>query len=187
MVTNLILVCIATVIFIVYNAIAVHNFGIPKSLSDTFYYYNEKRNHPEWKLNHLGWFFTAMMTAVAFLLMPAWISITEIITSWSNYLTVLPFLGAGSIIFVGTAPAFRANKMERTVHSVAAKCAAAFSLAWDAIVCYKVCYIILIALLIVAALAHITKTQKTALTYWLEMVAFIATFTTIIVECCILL
>ena len=54
-------------------------------------------------------------------------------------------------------------------------------------VCYKVCYIILIALLIVAALAHITKTQKTALTYWLEMVAFIATFTTIIVECCILL
>lgn len=178
--TNLILALVAIGIFIIYNAVAIHFFGIPKSLSETFYLYqNKKRN--------LGYIFTGMMFTVALTLMPAWIEITEVISTWSHYLTVLPFLGAGMIAFVGAAPAFRSCELESKVHTISATAAAVFSLLWCAVVCYKIAYIIPISAVIVWGTAFATKTQKKAQTYWWEMVAFLATFTTIVTECIILL
>lgn len=178
--TNLILTLVAISIFVIYNAVAIHFFGIPKSLSETFYLYQNKKKS-------LGYIFTGMMFTVALTLMPAWIEITEVISTWSNYLTVLPFLGAGMIAFVGAAPAFRSCKLESKVHTISATAAAVFSLLWCAVVCYKIAYIIPISAVIVWGTAFITKTQKTAQTYWWEMVAFLATFTTIVTECIILL
>ena len=83
--TNLILALVAIGMFVIYNAVAIHFFGIPKSLSETFYLYQNKKKS-------LGYIFTGMMFAVALTLMPAWIEITEVISTWSHYLTVLPFL-----------------------------------------------------------------------------------------------
>ena len=178
--TNLILALVAIGIFVIYNAVAIHFFGIPKSLSETFYLYqNKKRN--------LGYIFTGMMFTIALTLMPAWIEITEVISTWSHYLTVLPFLGAGMIAFVGAAPAFRSCELESKVHTISATAAAVFSLLWCAVVCYKIAYIIPISAVIVWGTAFATKTQKKAQTYWWEMVAFLATFTTIVTECIILL
>lgn len=179
--TCLIFACIAILIFVVYNAIAIHRFGVPSSLSSTFYLWNSVKEN-------LGYIFTAMMFTMVFFLLPAWTTVNEVISTWSQYLTVLPFLGAASIAFVGTAPAYRGFKNENKVHMIAAACAAAFSLAWCAIVCYKIAWIILpLWVLIVAACAHLSKTHKTARDYWLEMIAFGATFTTIITECIMLL
>jgi hypothetical protein len=178
--TNLILALVAISIFVIYNAVAIHFFGIPKSLSETFYLYQNKRSG-------LGYIFTGMMFTVALTLMPAWIEITEVISTWSHYLTVLPFLGAGMIAFVGAAPAFRSCELESKVHTISATAAAVFSLLWCAVVCYKIAYIIPISAVIVWGTAFATKTQKKAQTYWWEMVAFLATFTTIVTECIILL
>jgi hypothetical protein len=178
--TNLILALVAISIFVIYNAVAIHFFGIPKSLSETFYLYQNKRSG-------LGYIFTGMMFTVALTLMPAWIEITEVISTWSHYLTVLPFLGAGMIAFVGAAPAFRSCELESKVHTISATAAAVFSLLWCAVVCYKIAYIIPISAVIVWSTAFATKTQKKAQTYWWEMVAFLATFTTIVTECIILL
>jgi hypothetical protein len=60
---------------------------------------------------------------------------------------------------------------------------AVFSLLWCLVVCYNVGWIFVLAsLAIVWIVAFATKTHKTASTYWWEMVAFLATFSTIIYE-----
>lgn len=174
----LILTLVGILVFTVYNAAVIAKFGIPSSLSASFYLWNSVKSK-------LGYIFTGMMFIMALCLMPGWLEITEVITPWSHYLTVLPFFAAASIAFVGAAPAFRDCTLENKVHMVSAGCAAAFSIAWCASVCYQIAWYVLPAsLLLVWSVALATKTHKTGATYWWEMVAFIATFATIIIECC---
>ena len=80
--------------------------------------------------------FPAMMASMAFTLLPAWLELGEIISLWSAYLNPLAFFACAAILFVGAAPAFRANKLEGTVHEVAAKIAAGASLLWCLVVCW---------------------------------------------------
>ena len=92
----LILACIAIGIFAVYNGFVIGKFGVPSSLSVSYYLWNGF-------MSKLGYVFTGMMFVVSMLLMPAWLEITEVISSWSHNLTVLPFFGAAMIAFVGAA------------------------------------------------------------------------------------
>ena len=119
MTTSLILVLCAITIFIVYNSVAIAKFGIPKSLSDTFYYYQGIKKG-------LGYIFTAMMFSMAGLLMPGWLTISDSMPGWEHNFTFLAFFAAGAIAFVGAAPAFKNIGIERKVHMIAAKSAAVF-------------------------------------------------------------
>jgi hypothetical protein len=112
-----------------------------------------------------------MMYAVVALMMPAWITLSE-----GSDFQFLAFLAPSAIAFVGTAPAFKSDDLENKVHSISAVIAAACSLAWVALVTPYWC-VILIWLYIVASLLLFTSSYKTALVYWLEQVAFGATFT----------
>jgi hypothetical protein len=125
----LILVLISLGIFLTYNIGALCTFGVPSSLSNTFYLYNGKRKN-------LGMMFPAMMWSMGFTLLPAWLELGEVISPWSTNLNFLAFFACAAICFVGAAPAFRANKLESTVHTTAAITAAAASLAWCLIVCW---------------------------------------------------
>lgn len=156
-------------IFLVYNIVACKLFGVPSSLSVTYYLYENKKPA-------LKWLFTAMMWAVSFCLMPAWIEIS----SGSNF-QFLSFLAAASIMFVGTAPAFRSCKMESIVHQVSAWAAAIFSILWIILVT-PFWWLIPVCVLLCGGLGHLTKTIKSAQTYWVEMIAFGATFTAIILH-----
>ena len=182
---NMIQVClicalVALLLFAVYNYVAIRCFGIPKTLSETFYLWqNEQKG--------MGAMFTAMMFAVAITLMPSWIEISNAIGGWESNLTFLAFLAAGSIAFVGAAPAFRSCPLESKVHSISAKCAAVFSLLWCGVVCWRIAYIIPVAALLVWGVAFATKTAKKCSVYWWEMCAFAATFATIITECFIIM
>lgn len=126
--------------------------------------------------------FPAMMGTMGFTLLPAWLELGEIISPWSTNLNVLAFFACAAICFVGAAPAFRSNKLEGTVHTAAALTAAAASLAWCLIVCWQIMYVPILAAGLVALAAWLSKTFKSGLTYWLEMMAFGATFATVIVE-----
>lgn len=159
-------ILIATIIFVVYNIIAISLFNIPKSLSDTYYLYNNKCNK--------GWLFSFMMYIVVALMMPAWISLSE----GSNF-QFLAFLAPAAIAFVGTAPRFKDFELENKVHMTSAYIAAACSLLWVAIVT-PYWWTILIWLGFIALSSVITSTYKTCLVYWLEMIAFGATFTSAI-------
>ena len=177
---QLITVCIAFLLFIVYNLVVIRLFGIPKSLSESFYLYDKKKKG-------LGYIFTLFMFTMAFCLMPGWIEISEVWSSWSHYLTFLAFLTSAAICFVGAAPAFRANKLEGTVHEVSAKICAATALVWCFVVCWNIAYVPAIGAAIPAVYGWVSKTWKTAQVYWLEMMAFSATFITIITAAAILL
>lgn len=175
MIYSLILVLISVLIFAAYNAVSLHKFGVPSSLSNTFYLWNDVKNN-------LGYVFTGMMFLMAVTLMPAWLNLSEVVSSWSIYLRPLAFLTCGAIAFVGAAPAFRRMPMEATVHNISAKTAAVCALVWCFVTCWQIAYVPAIAAGLVAVAGWVTKTWKSASVYWLEMMAFGATFVTIIVE-----
>lgn len=160
-------IIVATVIYVAYNAISLANFGVMHSLSMTYYLWQEK--------NGKGFVFSLMMYAVVALMMPAWITMSE-----GSDFQFLAFLAPASIAFVATAPAFLSSGLEGKVHEIAAYLAAGFSLAWVFLVT-PYWWIVLVWVAIVAALVFLTKTLKSSYIYWLETIAFGATFTSTII------
>lgn len=156
-------IIIATVIYAAYNAIALANFGVPRSLSMTYYLWKDKCNK--------GYVFQLMMFTVVALTMPAWITMSE----GSDY-QFLAFLAPAAIAFVGAAPRFKDTELENHVHMTSAYLAAAFALAWVALVT-PYWWVILIWLCSITCLAVLTSSYKACLVYWLETIAFGATFT----------
>lgn len=156
-------IIVATCIYVVYNAIAIAIFGVPESLSNTYYLWKEK--------NGKGWLFCLMMYLVVALMMPAWITISE----GSNF-QFLAFLAPASLMFVGTAPRFKDFSLENKVHTYSAYLAAACSLLWVALVT-PYWWVMLIWLGFIALASVLTSSYKTCLVYWLEQVAFLSTFT----------
>ena len=159
-------IIVATAIYVAYNAFSLAIFGVPESLSNTYYLYKEKWNK--------GWLFCLMMYLVVALMMPAWITLSE----GSNF-QFLAFLAPASIAFVGTAPKFKDSQLESRVHTVSAIIAAACSLLWVAL---ATPYWVAIPIYVVfeGAKAFFSKTYKTCLVYWLEQIAFLSTFTSAI-------
>ena len=160
-------IIIATVVYVAYNAISLANFRVPQSLSMTYYLWKDKAN--------IGYLFPCMMYVVVACMMPAWISMSE-----GSDFQFLAFLAPASIAFVATAPAFLGSDLENKVHSISAMIAAACSLLWVILVTpYR--WVILVWLAVVAVASYLTKTIKTAYIYWLETIAFGATFTATII------
>lgn len=153
----------ATCIYVAYNAVSLAIFGVPESLSNTYYLWKQK--------NGKGWLFCVMMYAVVALMMPAWITLSE----GSNF-QFLAFLAPASIAFVGTAPRFKDSQLESRVHTISAIIAATCSLLWVALVT-PYWWVMLIWLGFIALTAILTSSYKTAYVYWLELVAFLSTFT----------
>lgn len=165
--TVLTCVFMAFIIYLIYNGAALRIFGVPKSLSDTFYLYNEKKKY-------LGILFPIMMVSMAGLLLPAWLEISAL-----SSLQFTAFLAAAGIIFTGSAPAFKSNDLEKRVHICSALTAAVFALLWVIFVS-KLWFTILIWFAVILLIAFITKTIKSSYIYWLETVAFMSTFTSIL-------
>ena len=163
----LILILIAIFIYSLYNCIVLNQFGIPKSLSMTFYLFKEKK---DW----LKIWFPIMMVSMAFLLMPAWLEISE-----GSTFQFLAFLAPAAIIFTGMAPAFKSSSLENVVHMTSAIFAAIASLLWTALVAH-LWPVIVVWFIIIAIVMFVTKTVKTSYIYWLETVAFLSTFTAIL-------
>ena len=156
-------IIIVTLIYVAYNAVSLTYFGVPHSLSMTYYLWKEKAN--------IGYLFPCMMYMVVAFMMPAWITLSE----GSNF-QFLAFLAPASIAFVATAPRFKDSQLESRVHTVSAIIAAACSLAWVALVT-PYWWVILIWLGFIALASILTSSYKTAYVYWLEQVAFLSTFT----------
>lgn len=165
---TLITICIivALAIFLAYNALSVALFGIPESLSNTYYLWKAKSDK--------GFLFPVMMYLVVAMMMPEWITMSE----GSNF-QFLAFLAPASLLFVATAPAFKSDDLENKVHSISAYFAAACSLLW--VILVTPYWVTIPAWLVfVAAVASSTRSVKTCLVYWLEQIAFGATFTSTI-------
>lgn len=157
----------AILIFVAYNIVALALFGVPKSLSMTYYLFKGKQNS-------LKCLFPIMIVLICMLLIPAWIELSE-----GSDFQFLSFLAPAALMFVGFTPAFNDADMYKTIHNVAAYSCALFAMLWIILVaCLGI--IIPIVLVVIAIIAIITKTWKTCYVYWLEMVAFISLFISII-------
>ncbi len=180
--TYLILSLFAFAIFVVYNAIVVKIFGMPSSLSDTYYLIESKKKH-------FGYFFTAMMWMMAFCLLPGWIGISDAMPGWEHNFTFLAFLAAACIAFVGSAPAFRGIELENRVHMWSAKLCAIFAIAWCAVVCWRIMYIIPICIGLAWLIGWLLRNHTNGERKWTkcsdyiwELAAFLSTFITVIVQ-----
>lgn len=62
-----------------------------------------------------------------------------------------------------------------------------YTLIWCLVVCWQIMYVPIIVAGLIALVAWLSKTFKEGLIYWLEMMAFGATFATVIIQLLILL
>ena len=90
-------------------------FGVPESISETYYILERRRKGR-------GLIFTIWCWIVALLLLPYWLEISSENTQF------LAFFAALGLCFVGAAPRFRSYGMERTTHFIGAVMSGACSL-----------------------------------------------------------
>lgn len=154
---------IGLLIFTAYVAVAVVKFGVPKSLSDTFYLYGGKPK---------GYVFTAALWLTVFLIAPLWLSVSE------DALAFSAFLACAGLLLVGAAPMFKGE--DARWHEAFAIICAVFALLWQ--VLNKQYWEMVAVLVIIVIIAVVTKTLKSSRTFWLEMVAFYSTFLSIIIK-----
>ena len=115
-----ILMMVSLMIFTSYVISMVNRFGIPESISDTYYLLKNEHNGREW-------LFTIAMLLTAFPLMPAFIECSTI-----DYTQLLAWLPCAALSFVGCAPEFK-HGLDRIVHISATVICALSSQAWVAI------------------------------------------------------
>lgn len=166
---TLIIPIIVLVIFLCYNAFINRSFGVPNSLSATYYLCKEKNNK-------IGFLFPTVLFTVVALLMPVWLEISE-----NSNFQFMSFLSAGSLMFTALTPAFRKDIMTKRIHNISAIIGVIFAFLWIIFVAH-LWQIIILFLIIFLYLAFVTKTLWYAKIYWLEMMAFITTIFTIIIK-----
>lgn len=154
------LALISFCIFTTYLGAMIWLFGIPTSLSNTFYLLKGKKEG-------LGGLFTLMMFSVAFTMFPVLIEITP---SNIQFISFFIPLGLG---FVGAAPHFKAD--DSLIHFSAAGWSTIFSLLWMLLVVPSFLGSIIFLSILGALLTLITSTRKCWL-FWVEMVLMFSMF-----------
>ena len=166
----LVFVLTALTIYIIYNIVSLSMFGIPSSLSETFYLFKEKK---EW----MKYLFPIMMVSLVVFLMPAWLEITA-----ESNLQFATFLATCGILFTAAAPHFKSGGTETKVHFISAISAAVFAIIWTLLagnILALISWILIMIFLIIRG--NTTDLIKNKLVYILETTAFMSTFTSIII------
>lgn len=168
---KILFVFIAFIVYWIYNVGVLIILGAPFSLSKTFYLLQERK---KWQRI----LFPIMMFIMAGFLMPAWLDISA-----NSNLQFMSFLAAIGLMFTGCAPSFNNSDLENKVHTISAIFSAIFSLLWIIFVA-NLWYFIVIWTIMICTIAIWTRTIKTSYIYWLETIAFMSTFSSIITYYC---
>ena len=160
------LILTSFVIYCVYNIISLYTFGVPHSLSNTYYLWNDIKKGA-------GYAFSVCLGLIAALLLPVWLDMGAD-SSWQ----FLSFLTCGSLLFVAAAPNFKSLTIESTIHTVAAILSAICAVLWIIIVA-KLWIIILLTFMYVMIVAVSHGSLKSGYIYWLETIAFLSMYISI--------
>lgn len=139
-----------------YLIFALAKFGIPKSISETYYL-----------LGKHGWLFQLALFATAFTAIPMLIGRSSEDTQF------LAFLGCAGLAFVAAAPLFKLE-LEGKVHYVSASICCASLVLWQV---FNACWVVPIVCLL-AVLIPMIKDQKYM--WWLEIATIVSTYTNLI-------
>lgn len=158
----LILTLLSLAAFGVYLTYSLIKIGrVPQSFSSTYYL-----------LGRTGKWFTVVMFAMAFLILPGLVEVTP--DPWR----IVAFLCPAAIAFVGAAPEFKIT-FALKVHQTAAIIAAVMGILW--VVFFSGHWWVLpVSLVLAGYLAHRTMTVDDCKVFWLEMVAFSSVYTALI-------
>lgn len=115
-------VIISLTIFFAYLIATYVWFGVPYSISDTFYKLENRKKGT-------GWLFTAMCWGVALPLLPALLDMTP------DRYQITSFLACAGLLFVGAAPQFKLP-LTNTVHYGSAAVCVVFSQVWVGLTCW---------------------------------------------------
>lgn len=159
---NTLLILISLLITVAYLTYTIRLFGVPWSISETYYLL-------ELKKKGTGALFIAWTWMAAFPLLIAWLNVTE--GMWYQF---LPFLACGALVFVGTAAQFK-QELTEMVHYISAGICVAAAVTWVILAGYW--YIPAIFLSISVALG--LKYQKWVT--WIEIAALAATYITLLI------
>lgn len=155
---------ISALILISYVAGIIFKFGVPDSLSESYYILEKAYPNKSTK-----WLFTLLCYTVMFTVLIPWLNISN------PNLQFLSFLSASGLGFVGTAPLFKSH--QHTIHVAGAALCGLFSQAW--LVASGYWYLPLIALGTMAIPYSIQKKNKV---FYAEMAAFLSTYLGIGIE-----
>lgn len=161
----------AIIIFILYLVFALFVYGaVPQSLSDTYYILNASKKN-------LGLLFTAMMFVVGFLLVPVLLDLTK-----NENFQFIAFLCPSFCMLVGAAPKFKS--IDSGFHSAFAIGCAITSFLWIFLnnVIEVSFSIVLASAILMLVLGILTQTLKHCKTFWLEMIAFLSMFITMLYD-----
>ncbi len=146
-------------------------FGIPNMVSDTYYQLQSTTGSeiaPFKQPRNMGWLFSLIMVAVAFLMLIC-------LLDMGRGIQFLAFLGCAGLCFVGFAPNY-CDRDAYSVHKTAAIVAAAGCVGW----CTSVSLIpTLVILTVYLAYAYHSRRDKIShLWYWTEVSGFMDVFAT---------
>ena len=167
------LVIISMIIFLAYLAGTYKYFGIPYSISDTYY-------KLEYRHKGTGWLFSAMCVSVGGLLLPALLDMTPESCQFTA------FLACAGLIFVGAAPQFKLS-LTGSVHYGSAAVCVIFSQIWVGLTCWWVLipvWLTYIIYTVVGMSKRVTSELRsdfvsTKPMFWVEIAAILSTFATI--------
>lgn len=146
-------------------------FGIPNMVSDTYYQLQPTTGSEIAsfrKARNMGWIFSLIMVAVAFLMLIC-------LLDTGMGIQFLAFLGCAGLCFVGFSPNY-CDRDAYSVHKMAAIIAAVGSVGWSMSVSIIPTLVILTAYLAYAY--HSRRDKASHPWYWVEVCGFIDVFAT---------
>jgi hypothetical protein len=161
--TYLLLAILGAAFFSVCLALLIIKFGIPTSLSESYYNLGGKDGK--------GFFFYLMLAITVFLMLAPMVEAAKF---WG-------FLCGAALLFVGAAPAFKkdgSGSLDPIIHIVSTIICAASAMA--VLIKINLWWMAIITLAIAVGLAFWTKTVKKCYVFWLEMAAFYGLFAGVI-------
>ena len=146
---------ISAAIFLIYTALSVHKFDVPKSLSDTYYL---------WKgyAHNFRWLFSAAMLGTALPLMPVFVDYSTEST------TFIAFFCCAGLAYVGVACQFKMG-LTKPVHFTSAGICATCAILWSLFNLQSGWVVVALSGVIFGLIALKRQNERI---FWLEMGAF---------------
>lgn len=147
---------ISLIIMLSYLGLVLIRFGIPKSISETYYL-----------LGKMGWLFQVTLFSVAFLVVPTLIDMS------SEGTRFLAFLACAGLAFVGAAPLFK-RKLDGKVHYISAAMCCGGLVLWQV---FNACWVVPL-ICFVAIIPPMLFDGKRM--WWLEIATIVSAYVSLI-------
>lgn len=151
------------IFFVLYISSIIAMYGIPSSISESFYLLEKGYKDIRWNMSYA---FTIFCYIICFSIMPVWLEYTP------KNLQFIPFISASALGFVGTAPYFKT--INKKIHFIAAVICMIFAISWIYTVANQCWYVPLNIAAVIILLCLINNKNWM---FYLEIWAFISLFT----------